>query len=94
MYKTWITKHNSLLHASGKVGDKAGDKVDDAVDDITGQGPAVIFLWDNLGPTNSSLSVPPAMIVYVTPHSSPSTVTVAIPLITGALSVKWSKQDN
>ena len=56
---------------------------------ITGQGrlSAVIVPWDDLGPTKSPLSVPPAMIVYVTPHSSPLSVTVALPLVIGVLSV-------
>ena len=44
-----------------------------------------MFPWVDLGPIKVSLSVPPAMIVYVTPHSSPLIVTVAIPLVIGAL---------
>ena len=48
---------------------------------------AVTVPWDDLGPTKSPLSVPPAMIVYVTPHSSPLSVTVAVPLVIGVLSV-------
>ena len=55
-----------------------GDTVDD---DNCGQGPALIVSLDDLGPTNASLSIPPAMITYITSHSNPSTVTVAIPLI-------------
>ena len=50
-----------------------------------GQGPAVTVPRDDLGPTNTPLSVPPTMIVYVTPHSSPLTVTIAIPLVIGAV---------
>ena len=42
-----------------------------------------MFPWDDLGPTKSPLSVPPAMIVYVTPHCSPLTVTVTIALVIG-----------
>ena len=48
---------------------------------------AVTVPWDDLGPTKSPLSVPPAMIVYVTPHSSPLSVTVALPLVIVVLSV-------
>ena len=51
-----------------------------------GQGPAVVVPRDDLGPTKSPLSLPPAMIVYVTPHASPLTVTVDIPLVIGAVS--------
>ena len=54
---------------------------------ITGHGTVVMFPWDDLGPTKSPLSVPPAMIVYVTPHCSPLTVTVAILLIVGAVAI-------
>ena len=66
-----------------------GDMVGDTVDDITGQVPVVMLPWDELGPTKSPLSVPPAMIVYVTPHCSPLTVTVAdwLLLVIGAISV-------
>ena len=52
---------------------------------LLGHGPVVTVPWDDLGPTKSPLSVPPAMIVYVTPHSSPLTVTVAVPLVIGEL---------
>ena len=55
-----------------------GDTVDD---DICGQEPALIVSLDDVGPTNAPLSIPPAVISYVTSHSNPSTVTVAIPLI-------------
>ena len=41
--------------------------------------------WDDVGPTKSPLSVPPATIVYATPHSNTLTVTVAIPLVIGAV---------
>ena len=66
-----------------------GDMVGNIVDDITGQGPAVILPWDELGPTKSPLNVPPAMIVYATPHCSPLTVTVAdwLLLVIGAVPV-------
>ena len=64
-----------------------GDTVDD---DDNGQGPAVIFLWDDFGPTNAPLSFPPAMISYVTSHSNPSIVTTAIPLVIGPVSLKWN----
>ena len=50
-----------------------------------GHGPVVTVPWDNLGPTKSPLNVPPVMIVNVTPHSSPLTVTLAIPLVIGVL---------
>ena len=50
-----------------------------------GQEPAVIVPRDDLGPTKPPLSVPPAMIVYVTPHASPLSVTVDIPLVIGAV---------
>ena len=46
---------------------------------------SLIFLRNNLGPTAVSLSIPPAEMVYVTPHSSPLTVTIAILLVIGAL---------
>ena len=52
-----------------------------------GHGPEVIVPWDDLGPTNAPLSVPPAMTVYVISHSNPSTVTVAVPLVTAAMPV-------
>ena len=51
---------------------------------LTGHVPAVTVPWDDLGPTSAPLSVPPAMIVYVTSHSSPLTVTIANPLVIGA----------
>ena len=37
----------------------------------------------DIGPNNSPPSLPPAVIVYVTPQFSPSIVTVAIELLTG-----------
>ena len=52
---------------------------------FTGHGPVVIFPWNDLGPTNCPLNIPPAMIAYVTPHSNSLTVTVAIPLVIGAV---------
>ena len=54
---------------------------DTADDDICGQGPALIVSLDDLGPTSAPLSIPPAVILYATSHTNPSTVTVAIPLI-------------
>ena len=39
----------------------------------------------NLGPSNLPLSVPSAMIVYVALHSSSLIVTLAFPLVIGAL---------
>ena len=50
-----------------------------------GHGPAVMFPWDDLGPTKSPLSDPPAVTVYVPWHFSPLTVTIAIPLDIGAV---------
>ena len=44
--------------------------------------PIVVSKVD-IGPINSSLSLPPAVIVYVTPQFSPPIVTVAIKLSTG-----------
>ena len=62
------------------------DVVGTTVDVILGgQGPAVIVPWDDLGPTNCPLSVPPAVIVYVTPQANPLSVTVAIVLVIGAI---------
>ena len=52
---------------------------------VNGHGLAVTFPWGILGPTKFPLSVPPAIIVYVTPHSTPLTVTIAIPLIAAAV---------
>ena len=54
---------------------------------LIGQRPAVTVLRDDLDPTKSPLSVPRAMIVYVTSHCSPLTVTVAVPLVIGAVPV-------
>ena len=46
----------------------------------------VTFPRNDLGPTNSPLlRTPPAMIMYVTPHSNPLIVTVATPLAIEAL---------
>ena len=64
--------------------------IDDVVGTIVGvtpigQGPIVVPRGD-LGPTNSPLSVPPAVIVYGTPQASSLIVTVAIPLVIGAVS--------
>ena len=50
-----------------------------------GQGPASTVPTDDLGPTNSPLSVPPAVIVYVTPQANPLSVIVDIPLVVGAV---------
>ena len=62
------------------------DVVDARVGVITGgQGPVVIGPRDNLGPTKTLLSVPPAVIVYIVSQASPSIVTVAIPLATEAV---------
>ena len=52
---------------------------------LMGHGPVVIVPLDDLAPTRSPLSVPPAVIVYVTSHSSPVTVTVPTTLDTGAV---------
>ena len=49
----------------------------------TGQGPAVIVPYSEVGPTNSELNVPPTLIVYTTSHLNPLIVTVAISLFTG-----------
>ena len=58
----------------------------DAVGIIVGEGqaPVVIVPWDDLSPTKTPFSVPPAMILYVTPQASLSIVTVAVPLVTEA----------
>ena len=43
------------------------------------------WTWTSSDSSMPPLSVPPTMIVYVTPYSSPLTVTVAIPLVIGAV---------
>ena len=51
------------------------------------QAPEIRLSLINLGPIKAPLSVPPAMIVYSSPHSSPLIDTVALPLTTTELSI-------
>ena len=56
-----------------------------AVTEFMGHGPAVIVPWEDLGPTNVPLSVPPVMILYTIVQFNPSSFTLAIPLVIGAI---------
>ena len=48
--------------------------------------PVVILPYDDPGPTRVPLlCIPPAVMLYVTPQCSELTVTIAIPLLIGAL---------
>ena len=59
---------------------------------LTGHISVVIVSSDNLDPsTIPSLSIPSVMTVYVASHSSPLIITIAIPLIIGALPEIQSK---
>ena len=59
---------------------------------LTGHISVVIVSSDNLDPsTIPSFSIPLVMTVYVASHSSPLIITIAIPLIIGALPEIQSK---
>ena len=59
--------------------------------ELIGHGPAVMVPCEDLGPTNVSLSIPPAVILYSVLQLSPLTTTVANPFFIGALPIIKSK---